>query len=76
MIKRLCKVIWFYKNIIPVIWKMVNGRWFVFRDSPESFVRMVSRLRVADIKDDDVSSLVNQAAQERKARAMSKRMRK
>lgn len=70
-INRFLKLIWILRNLHTPIWLMVNNRWYVYKDSPDLFVRYIAQIKYEGSK--DVDNMVKLAKQEVETRRVKKR---
>ncbi len=46
------------------IWGVVNGRWFVWRKTPDDLLEVIARINLTDDETPDMHELVRQAKEE------------
>lgn len=58
----------FWWHIVKAMWKHLNGRWYVWRDTPDDVLRDVLKIDITHEEDSEVITLVRGAWQEHKLR--------
>jgi len=70
---KLFKFFWIIKNMIKPIWLMVNGRWYVYKDSSTLLVRFIAQMDYQEGKDTYANNLIRLAREEMQTRKMRKK---
>ena len=73
VINRWLVAVWVYKYVISTLWMHVNGRWYVFRDTPDLAVQYVASKKISDDSSAEYKSYVMQAQIELQLRERKKK---
>lgn len=73
VINRWLVAVWVYKYVISTLWMHVNGRWYVFRDTPDLAVQYIASKKIGENDNMDYISYVMQARMELKLRESKKK---